>query len=198
MARVRLSTVLMVSSALVLVAANAQAGGGFNNRPDILDVNDSSSYNGSGPSSNFVWARMYADASSAGVWGSMSGSARSANYRVELFTSLWQPDSIMRNHRRAKANQKRYMYIQIGLRSEPYGGFLGSVNSIVEGCKGAMTADDKDNDGNFDLSPAGDDRIRGRLRCHRDVLEDLDISADAIDIIQGIIGNRTRLDINLP
>jgi len=197
MARVRLLTVLMVSSALVLLAVSAQGGAAFN-RPDVLDVNDSSSYTDTGSSAAFVWARMYADDDGAGVWGSMSGSARSANYRVELFTSLWQPDSIMRNHRRAKANQKRYMYVRVRLRSEPYGGFLGGVDAIVEGGKGAMTADDKDNDGNFDLSPAGDDRIRGRLRCHRDVLEDLDLPVDAIDIIQGIIGNRTRLNINLP
>jgi hypothetical protein len=141
---------------------------------------------------------MFADDDGAGVWGSMSGSARSASFRVELFTYLWQPDSMMRNHRRAKANQKRYMYVQIGLRSEPYGGFLGSANSIVEDCKGAMTADDRDNDGDFDLNPAGDDRIRGRLRCHRDVLDDLGISAAGIDIIQGIIGSRLRLNINLP
>jgi hypothetical protein len=142
---------------------------------------------------------MYADASSAGVWGSMSGSARSADYRVELFTSLWQPDSTMRNHRRAKANQKRYMYLRVRLRSEPYGGFLSGFDAFVEDCRGAMTADDRDDDGDFELdNPMSDDRIRGRLRCHRDVLKDLDIPADAIDIIQGIIGNRTRLNINLP
>jgi len=197
MGRVRLLTVSTVSSALVLLTVSAQAG--WFNRPDVLDVSDSSSYTGTGPSAAFVRAFMYADDDWAGVWGSMSGSAQSANHRMELFTYLWQPDSVMRNHRRARANQKRYMYIQVRLRTAPFGAvILASESAIIEECKGAMTADDRDNDGNFDLSPAGDDRIRGRLRCYKNVLDDLGFSSTEIDIMQGIIGTKTRLNINLP
>lgn len=196
MGRARFLTVLMVSSALALLAVSAQAGS--YNRPDILDVNDGSSYTDSGPSSAFVRAFMYADDDRAGVWGSMSGSARDANFRVHLFTYLYQPDTMSRNHRRAKANQKRYMFVDVTLRTMPYNGFVGRETGIVEDCKGAMTADDRDSDDNFDLSPAGDDRIRGRLRCHRDVLDDLGFDNVEVDAIQGIIGNRTRLNISLP
>lgn len=197
MGRVRLLTALTISSALVLLAGSAQAG--FFNRPDVLDVNDSSYYADTGPSSAFVRAFMYADDDWASVWGSMSASARDTSFRVVLFTYLWQPDTAMRNHRRARANQKRYMYLDITIRTVPYNGFA-ERNSIyvAEKCKGAMTAEDRDNDGDFDLSPAGDDRIRGRLRCHRDILDDLGFSSTAIEILQGIIGNRTRLNISLP
>jgi hypothetical protein len=197
MGRVRLLTVLMVSSALVLVAANAQAQAAFN-RPEILDASDGSSYTEPGPSSARVGAAMFASAYGPEVAGYMWASEQDSSTRVELLAYLWQPDSMMRTHRRAKANQKRYMFIKIALRTVPYGSPLTTRSDIVEDCKGTMTADDRDNDGIFDLNPRRDDRIRGSLRCHRDVLDELDFSTADIDTIQGIIGNRIRLNINLP
>jgi len=196
MGRARFLTVLMISSALALLTVSAQAG--WFNRPDILDVSDSSSYTYTGSNSTWVRAFMYADDDWASVWGSMSGSAQDSNNRVQLFTYLWQPDNMMRNHRRAKANQKRYMYVQVQLRTVPYNALVDSNNTIVEECKGAMSADDRDRDDSFDLTPGGDDRIRGRLRCHRDVLEDLGFSPADITTIQDIIGRRTGFSIRLP
>ena len=197
MLRTRFLALLMVSSALVLLATSAQGGASFN-RVDILDVNDSSAYTDSGSSAPFVRAFMYADDDWASVWGSMSASARSANHLVQIFTYLYQPDSMVRNHRRAKANQKRFMYVQIWLRALPGNTLLARETDTVEGCKGSMKADDRDRDGNFSLSPTGDDTIRGRLRCPRGVLSDLGFSAGEVDTIQGIIGNRVRLNISLP
>jgi hypothetical protein len=196
MGRVRFLTVLIISSALVLSAASAQAG--WFNRPDILDVSDSSSYTYDGDYDTWVRAFMYADDDWASVWGSMSASGRDGNHIVNVYTQLYQPDNMMRNHRKAKASQKRYMYMMMALRTSPYGSTVDRNSTIVEDCKGSMQADDRDNDGSFDLSPAGDDRIRGKLRCRRDMLEELGFSPNDIDSIEGIIGNRTKMNIRLP
>ena len=197
MGKNRFLTALMVGSALVLLATSAQGGADFN-RPDLLDVSDSSSYTDSGSSSRFARAFMYGHATWASVYGSMSSSARSTDHLVQTFTYLHQPDSMMRNHRRAKGSQKRYTYLTIWIRALPGYTVLASGSDVVEDCKVAMTADDRDRDGIFDLDPAGDDTLKGRLKCSRGVLSDLGFSAGEVDIIQDILGKRTKLKINLP
>ncbi len=141
---------------------------------------------------------MYGHATWASVWGSMSSSARSTDHLVQTFTYLHQPDSMTRNHRRAKGSQKRYTYLQIWIRALPGNTVLASETDVVEDCRVAMTADDRDRDGTFDLDPAGDDTLRGRLKCSRGVLSDLGFSAGEVDIIQDIVGKRTKMKINLP
>jgi hypothetical protein len=196
MGRVRFLTVLMVSSAFMLVAANTQAG--LFNRPDILDVADGSSHQYVDDNSTWVRAFMYADDDWASVWGSMSASGRDNNNIVQLFTYLWQPDKTSRNHRRAKADQKRYMWIQMALKTVTYGSTIAYHSTAIEDCKGSMSADDRDRDGEFDVTKTSDDRIRGKLRCRKDLLEDLGFGPVEIIAIEGIIGNRTKLSIRLP
>jgi hypothetical protein len=128
----------------------------------------------------------------------MSASGRDNNNIVEVFTYLWQPDKAMRNHRKAKADQKRYMYVWMALKTATYGGTVAIESDIVEDCKGSMQADDRDNDGTFDVTKTSDDRIRGKLRCRKDLLKDLGFGPNEIDAIEGIIGNRTKLNIRLP
>ena len=194
MGRVRILVVSMVSSALMLLAVSAQAGG-FN-RPDLLDVDDSSSYTGTGSSLPFSWAWMTADYDDADVSGSMSGSIRDSNHLVRVWSQLYQPDTTRRNHRSARINQKRYVNVWVALYT--VSGTVDINSGFPEKCKGAMRADDRDRDGNYNLTPLGDDRIRGRLRCPRDVLSDLGFSAANVDIIQNLIGRSTKFNIKLP
>ena len=193
MGRVRSLTVLMVSSALVLMAANAQAGN-FN-RPDILDVSDGSTYTGTEGTS---WAWMYAAATWNSVWGSLGGTAQDANNRVRIWAGLYQPDSMKRNHRMARADQRRHMALQIRLYALPGVTMIASQSGNPEKCKGKLNADDRDRDGNYNVTPAGDDRIRARLRCPRDVLEQLAFTAVEIGAIQGLIGTSTKFNVRLP
>jgi hypothetical protein len=197
MGRVRFLTVLMVGSALVLLAASAQGQVNYD-RPDILDVYDGSSYLYVDDNDTRVEANMYASSTGPWVSGSMSATAQDANNKVEVYTWLFQPDKTSRNHRRAKADQKRYMWVQMALRTVTYGSTIASHSTAIEDCKGSMSADDRDKDGMFDVTPTSDDRIRGKLRCKRDMLEDLGFGPVEIIAIEGIIGNRTKLSIRLP
>ena len=196
MVRTRIVTVLMVGSALVLLAGSAQAGAAFN-RPDLLDVDDDTGYWDSG-SSEWSWAGAYADDDRNNAFGSMSGSVRDANHRVRVYAQLYQPDTLMRNHRRAKISQKRYTWVRVGLYTQPTGSLVDANSTAIEDCRGAITADDRDRDEDFDLDPAGDDTIRGRLKCPRGILSDLGFSPTDVDTIQGLVGKRIQLKINLP
>jgi hypothetical protein len=186
----------MVSSAFVLVAANTQAG--VFNRPDILDVNDGSTYLYDGDYDTRVGAYMRASSYSDDVYGYMFGSARDANNAVVLFVNLYQPDKVSRNHRRAKADQKHYTWIGMALYTAAYGSTVARHSGAIEDCKSSLSADDRDRDGDFDVTTTSDDRIRGKLRCHKDTLEELGFGPNEIDAIEAIIGNRTKLTIRLP
>ncbi len=194
MGRVRFLIVLMVSSALVLLAASAQAGGGFN-RLDILDVSDGSTYTGTEGTS---WAWMYAAATWGSVWGSLGGTAQDSNNRVRFWAGLYQPDSMKRNHRMAMADQKRHVALQIRLYALPGGTTIANESGNPEKCKGKVKADDRDRDGNYNVTPTGDDRIRARLRCPRDVLEQLGFTPVEVGAIQGLIGTSTKFNVRLP
>jgi hypothetical protein len=201
MGRTRILTVLMVSSALVLSAVSAQGGATFN-RPDLLDVNDNTGYRDA-VNSEWSWAGAYADDDWNNAFGSMSGSVRDANHRVRVYAQLYQPDTIKRNHRRAKMSQKRYVWVWVGLYTQPTDTLVDSHSTAIEDCRGAITADDRaanarDRDGIFNLDPAGDDTIRGRFKCPRGILSDLGFSPADIDTIQGLVGKRIQLKINLP
>ena len=196
MLRARFLFVAIACSALVSLAVSAQDG--VFDRPDILDVNDSTVYTGSGSSAPFSRAFMYADDSWNSAFGSFSGSLRDANHRVVVWAYLYQPDTTKRNQRRAKFDQKRYMQLWVRLATVPGNSTVDVQSDFIERCKGSLKADDKDNDGIFNVMPAGKDSLRARLRCPRDVLEQLGFSATDIGTIQGIIGKRTNLTINFP
>jgi hypothetical protein len=200
MLRVRFTEVCIVSSALVSLALSAQ-GGNFN-RPDVLDVNDSSKYTNTGETSlPYSQARMYAEDTTAQVFGTLIGSARDADNRVRVVGWLYQPDTVKRNHKMAKANQKRYMFVKVEFWALPGGTRIGYEVGYIEKCKGLVKAQDKDKDegkGSYDLSPTGKDTIKAKLKCPRDVLEQLGFSADDVDTIQRIIGKSTRWSVKLP
>jgi hypothetical protein len=204
MGRVRFLPVLIVSSALVLLALNAQAG--FFNRPDVLDVWDSSSYidtaNDAQPHS---WAYMHASESWAPVWGSMSGSLYRALDLVRMSARMYQPDTAKRNHKRARADQKGDMHVHVTLLRHVGGGprqselnVVASHSGFIPDCRGSLQANDRDNDGVFDLSPTGEDTIRAKLKCPRDFLLQLGFSLNEITTIQEVIGKRGTLTITLP
>jgi hypothetical protein len=204
MLRARFLTSLMISGALVMLAASAQGGANFN-RLDILDVDESSSYQGTTGSMPFSWAFMYADDDWASVWGSMSGSVQDANNRVRIWSQLYQPDTMKRNHRMAKADQKRYTAVWVALYALPTGTqttspMVASNSGHPEKCKAQIKADDRDKDGSFDMGllSSGEDRIRARLRCPKDVLEQLGFTPVEVGAIQGLIGTRTKFNIRLP
>jgi len=204
MGRVRFLPVLIVSSALVLLALNAQ--GGFFNRPDVLDVQDSSSFLETGNSAKtHSWAYMHASESWAPVWGSMSGSLYRAEDLVQMSARMYQPDAVKRNHKKARADQKGDMHVHVTLLKHIRGGprasqlnLIDSRSGFIAGCRGSLQADDRDKDGVFDLNPTGEDRIRAKLKCPKDFLTLLGFSIKDIDTIQQVIGKRGTLTITLP
>ena len=204
MGRVRFLPVLIVSSALVLLALNAQ--GGFFNRPDVLDVQDSSSYTDTGnPSKPHSGAYMHASESWAPVWGSMSGSLYRARDLVRMSARMYQPDRVKRNHKRARADQMGSMHVFVALFKHIDGGprlseleLKASHSGFIEDCRGSLQADDRDNDGVFDLNPTGEDTIRAKLKCPRDFLTLLGFSPQQVGLIQEVIGKRGTLTIKLP
>jgi hypothetical protein len=183
-----------------MMAASAQ--GGVFDRPDILDVNDDSKYTGTGTSAPYSYAFMYASRSWAGVSGSISGSVRDANNRVRIWSHTYQPDTVKRNHRMAKADQKRHTGVWVALYALPTDTLVASGNGtgFPEKCKSQIKAQDRDRDGLFELGPgsSGDDRIRGKLRCPKDLLELLGFSPAEIGAIQGAFSKQTKFTVKLP
>jgi hypothetical protein len=204
MGRVRFLPVLIVSSALVLLALNAQ--GGIFNRPDVLDVQDSSSYTDTAIAAKpHSWAYMRASESWPPVWGSMSGSLYRAADLVQMSARMYQPDTAKRNHKKARADQKGDMHVHVALLRHIAGGpkqsqlnLVASHSGSIPDCRGSLQANDRDNDGVFDLSPTGEDTIRAKLKCPRDFLFQLGFTPNQIEIIQNVIGKRGTLTIKLP
>jgi hypothetical protein len=201
MGRVRFLPVLIVGSALVLLALNAQ--GGVFNRPDVLDVRDSSSHtdtvNAFKPHS---WVYMHASESGAPVWGSMSGSQRLGDERVQVIAQMYQPDRVKRNHKRVSADQKGDMFIFFWLwkqnENPPPKTILVTHSGFVKDCRGSLQAYDRDGDDAFNLSPTGEDTIRAKLKCPRDFLIQLGFTPKEVGTIQAIIGKRGTLTVTLP
>jgi hypothetical protein len=196
MVRIGLLTAVIAIAGLALPAGDAQAG--WNNRTDILDVNDGTSFFTSlGGTGYRSWAFASADTNGGDVFGSGSGSVFTQNNRVQIETALYQPDSAKRTSKKQTLSQKNFAWIQIFTSIGPY--TSSTRSGYIDGCKAKSTATDKDKNGVYNVSAtSGSDQLKYSFKCPKDVLSTLGFSAAQQALIQAFIGKTTTVKIKFP